>query len=119
MVGAVLFSKDGFSLQSIAIDGGQTVTVFTPAQRQRITDAIGLSDHRIIVSMTRPGDPRFSRAGPEVRLWELHTNSAGVAVGPLRRLTEAVRPYPGAERIEGRDETHNRQSRLSVGYLHR
>ena len=85
----VLFSKDGFSLQSIAIDGGQAVTVFTPAQRQRITDAIELPDHRIIVSMTRPGDPRFYRAGPEVRLWELHTDSAGVAVGPPRRLTEA------------------------------
>ena len=63
--------------------------MFTPAQIQLLTDAIELSDHRIIVSMTRPGDRRLSGAGPEVRLWELHTDLAGVAVGPPRRLTEA------------------------------
>ncbi len=44
--GRVLFTSDGSALQSLSIETGQSETVFTPDNNQRITEAMELADHR-------------------------------------------------------------------------
>ena len=84
----VLFTKDGSALQSLSIETGQSETVFTPDNKQKITEAMELADHRVLVLLSRPNDRGNQGTGPETRLWELTTDATGRAIGPPRQITE-------------------------------
>ncbi len=88
----VLYTRDGSALQSLSIETGRSDTVFTPENNQKIAEAIELSDHRVLLLLTRPNDRGNQGAGPEVRLWELQTDAAGRAIGSPRALTEQYEP---------------------------
>jgi len=45
----VLFTTDGSALRSLSIETGRSETVFTPENKQRITEAMELADHRVLV----------------------------------------------------------------------
>ena len=86
--GRVLFTSDGSALQSLSIETGRSETVFTPDNNQRITEAMELADHRVLVLLSRPNDRGNQGTGPEARLWELQTDATGRALGPPRQITE-------------------------------
>ena len=109
----VLFTKDGSALQSLSIETGQSETVFTPDNKQKITEAMELADHRVLVLLSRPNDRGNQGAGPEARLWELTTDATGRAIGPPRQITEEYQKHQRSECINGRSQGRVPSSRLS------
>jgi DNA-binding winged helix-turn-helix (wHTH) protein/WD40 repeat protein len=80
------------NIQSVPLRGGSPLTVFVASNGPRdkegmdVTNMAALRDGRLLVVLARAG-PEGALASPQRALWEVHTDSRGVAQGARRQLT--------------------------------
>jgi hypothetical protein len=82
----LLVKDDGSVVESVSVDGGPSVTVFTPERNQEILDIADLTANRLLVVLLRRGTALGF--APELSLHELRTNVTGVVTALPHRLTE-------------------------------
>jgi eukaryotic-like serine/threonine-protein kinase len=83
----ILFAKQSSSaLESIPLQGGPPVIVFTADKQHEIAELVELADRRLILLLLRR-PVASAMYGPEVSLWEARTDNTGAAMGSPRQLT--------------------------------
>jgi eukaryotic-like serine/threonine-protein kinase len=84
----ILFAKqNGSAIERIPLEGGPSVTVFNAEKGQEVVDILELRTGRLIVGLLRrPMNSVWF--GPEISLWEVRTDSTGIANESPRRLTD-------------------------------